>query len=131
MNERTGSVAVPRQRGVLDRGAMGEAGEAAVVLGHREPRPALVAQEELVVRAPDRQRGRDRHRLGVHDVGAVDALRRVWNVLWATAWRAPPTRQRKHRRNQRASGCWERDGGTSFSLLTRSKGLRLFELRSR
>ena len=54
--------AVLLERGVLDRGAVGEAGEAPVVLDDREPGPALVAQEELVVGALDRQRGRDRPR---------------------------------------------------------------------
>ena len=59
---------------MLHRGAVGEAGEAAVVLDDGEPLPALVAQEELLVRARGGQRGRDRDRLGVHDVGDRDAL---------------------------------------------------------
>ena len=42
-------------------------------LDDREPRPALVAQEEVLVGRCDRQVGRDGHRLGVHDVGDGDA----------------------------------------------------------
>ena len=63
-----------RSADVLDRGAVREPDEAAVVLDHGEPVPALVAEEELVVRLRGRQPGGDRHRLGVHDVGDRDAL---------------------------------------------------------
>ena len=65
------------QGGVFDRGAVGDAGEVPVVLDDREPRPALVAQEVLVVGPLDRQAGGDGDGLGIHDVAGGDAVQAV------------------------------------------------------
>ena len=58
---------------VYDAGRAHDAQEVACRIDDREPRPA-VAREELLVRVEQRRRGRDRHRLAVHDVGDGDVL---------------------------------------------------------
>ena len=68
------------ERGVLNRGAVREPGVAAVSLDDGEPRPAVVAQEVVVPRLQRRQVGRDRDRLGVHDVGDRDPLQALGEV---------------------------------------------------
>ena len=105
-SSRTSAVPPSVQRGVLDRGAVGEPRRSARRPRRREPGPALVAQEVVVVGAISAgDRRGDRHRLGVHDVAGRDALQAGRRRCSA---RPPRGRRRRASSPARATRCLTR-----------------------